>query len=311
MQPPIHWPEGKKFAFSVFDDTDAATVANVKEVYAFLRDCGLRTTKSVWLLAGTEPPAVVGGATCAEPDYLAWVQSLQREGFEIGFHNATYHTSKREQTIRGLDEFARLFGGPPKTMATHTTCREAMYWGAHRLSGIQRLIYNVLTRFQQNNWFRGHVEGDPHFWGDLCQQRLQYVRNFVFSEINTLKVCPFMPYRDPDRPYVNFWFASSEGGQPAAFNQTLAEANQDRLEAEGGACLMYTHFAKGFYTGGNLNARFKELILRLSKKSGWFVPVGTLLDFLREQNGGHVITPAERRQLERKWLWHKIRVGTT
>ena len=39
---------------------------------------------------------------------------------------------------------------------------------------------------------------------------IEQVRNFVFSDINTLKSCPYMPYQDPTKPYVNYWFASSE-----------------------------------------------------------------------------------------------------
>lgn len=311
MNPAVTWPEGKRFAFTVFDDTDAASLANVREVYAFLRDCGLRTTKSVWPLAGHEAPEVVGGSTCAEPEYLAWVQSLQQEGFEIGFHNATYHSSLRAQTLQGLDAFRQIFGHNPQTMATHTTCREGMYWGPDRLTGWRRVLYNLLTAGRQTGRFCGHVEGTPYFWGDLCRQRIKYVRNFVFREINTLNACPFMPYHDPARPYVNAWFASTEGGRVEPFVQAMSEANQDRLEAEGGACIMYTHFAKGFYADGRLQPRFQELMQRLARKKGWFVPVATLLDYLAEKQGVHVLTAAERAGLERRWLAHKLRVGTT
>jgi len=55
-----------------------------------------------------------------------------------------------------------------------------------------------------------------------------------------------MPYHDPERPYVNYWFASSEGEDVEAFNKCIAEQAQDRLEQEGGACIMYTLFAKDF-----------------------------------------------------------------
>jgi hypothetical protein len=55
-----------------------------------------------------------------------------------------------------------------------------------------------------------------------------------------------MPFHDPDRPFVKYWFASSEGPSVQTFNETLSEANQEKLEAEGGACIMYTHFANGF-----------------------------------------------------------------
>jgi len=74
---------------------------------------------------------------------------------------------------------------------------------------------------------------------------------------------------------------------------------------------MYTHFANGFYLDGRLDKRFESLIKRLAKKNGWFVPVSTLLDYLRERNGDYVITNSQRRALERKWLLHKIQVRTT
>ena len=311
MDTRIQWPEGKAFAFTVFDDTDAATVDNGRPVYEFLRDCGLRTTKSVWPLAGSEAAEIVGGSTCAEPEYLKWVLELQKEGFEIGYHNATFHSSRREQTIRGLDRFKELFGHDPLTMATHTTLREGMYWGPHRVSGLQRFAYNLLTRYRSRDWFRGHVEGDEYFWGDLCKERVKYVRNFVFPDINTLKACPLMPYHDPERPFVNAWFASAEGGEAPAFIKTISEAGQDQLEAEGGACIMYAHFGKRFHHEGRLNAQFKALIERLARRNGWFVPVATLLDFLASRKGVHTLTGGEQTALERKWLWYKARVGTT
>jgi hypothetical protein len=91
----------------------------------------------------------------------------------------------------------------------------------------------------------------------------------------------------------------------------LAEPNQDRLEAAGGACIMYTHFANDFCREGRVDPQFERLMRRLAAKGGWFVPVGTLLDFLVERTGGHQITKSERTKLERRWLWHKVRVGTT
>jgi hypothetical protein len=120
-----------------------------------------------------------------------------------------------------------------------------------------------------------------------------------------------MPYHDPQRPYVNFWFASTEGAKVQTFNNALSEKNQDRLEAEGGACIMYTHFTNGFCPEGRLDKKFESLIKRLAQKKGWFIPVSTLLNYLREENGDYVITDSQRRALERKWLLHKIQVGTT
>jgi hypothetical protein len=306
----ITWPHGRQFAFSVFDDTDRATLDNVPPVYALLADLRLRTTKSVWPIKGTGKPSI-GGATCDDPGYLRWVLDLKRRGFEIALHNATYHTSSRAETLRGLDVFRERFGAHPQCLANHTDVREGIYWAGSRVTGWHAWLYHALTRFRRVNRSRGHVEGDPHFWGDLCRERVKYVRNFVFPQVDTLEACPQMPYHDRARPYVNYWFASSEGATVDSFNRTLSEENQDRLEDRGGACIMYTHFAYGFYEHGRLNRRFQELMERLAAKNGWFVPVSRLLDHVLETRGHHELTGRERARLERKWLLRKLLVGTT
>jgi hypothetical protein len=277
-------------------------------VYAFLADLGFRTTKSVWAVTAPGVPHV-GGATCDDPAYLAWTLQLQADGFEIGSHGASYTTTPRPLVARSLERFRDLYGAYPSAFANHTGCRESIYWGEERVSGLNRLAYNAMTRFRRRGYFRGSVPGDPLFWGDLCRQHVRYVRNFTFREVNTLRACPQMPYHDPERPMVNRWFASSEGAGVDAYNACLTEANQDRLEAEGGACIMYTHFASGFYRDGRLNPRFQDLMTRLAGRNGWFVPVTTLLDHIADQRGVPEITPGQRGALERRWLTSKIRVG--
>jgi len=299
------WPGGRDFAFTIFDDADSQTVANGRPVYDLLGDLGLRTTKSVWPVRGAGVPSD-RGETCDEPHYLRWVKDLHAQGFEIGFHMATSHTSRRDETIAALDRFAEIFGRPPLTMANHYNCDENVYFGVDRVSGLRRPIYDLLTGFKNRNRFRGHVPRQPLFWGDVCRERIKYVRNFVFGDVNTLAVCPWMPYHDPDRPWVNYWFASSEGAVAASFNERLAEENQDRLEAEGGACIMYTHFGLGFCEGGRVQPRFERLMRRLAGKNGWFVPVTTLLDHLLERRGTAEITSSQRARLEWRWLLHKV-----
>jgi hypothetical protein len=307
MNSKVEWPHGKAFAFTIFDDPDYDTVDNVATVYSFLSDIGLRTTKAVWPIKGSGLPRI-GGATCEDEPYLEWLLKLQRRGFEIALHNVTHHTSSREQTIRGIEAFHKLFGHYPYSLANHSGCQESIYWESERLSGLQRLIYNALhlKLNGRNPGSQGHIEASPLFWGDLCQQNIRYVRNFVLGDINTLKACPVMPYHDPDRPYVKYWFASSEGANVDSFSAMLSESNQERLRGEGGACIIYTHLAKGFVEKGRIDNRFKTLMERLASMNGWFVPVCTLLDFIVQTRGGHVITSGERNFLERKWLWHKI-----
>jgi hypothetical protein len=302
----INWPDGKQFAFTVFDDTDHATMQNVPQIYQFLHQLGMITTKSVWPIKGEHVPKI-GGATCEDADYLRWVCGLKQQGFEIALHNAMYHTSKREQVIAGIEQFNEYFGEYPKIHVNHTGCDDSIYWGDARLSGMNKLFYNLLTRFRNRGKYGGSVESSELFWGDICKQHIKYVRNFVFSDINTLKMCPNMPYYDKERPFVNNWFASSEGPNCRAFCQTISEINQDRLEEEGGACVMYTHFgAADFYESEQLNSDFKRLMQRLSSKNGWFVPVSTLLDYIQHERGNHVISAQERHRLERKWLLEKV-----
>ena len=91
----IVWPEGKRFAFSAFDDTDDATIQNVGPVYSFLSDCGFRTTKSVWVVAGDPSRGKHVGQTCDDADYLRWLLELQERGFEIAWHNSTWHSPRQ------------------------------------------------------------------------------------------------------------------------------------------------------------------------------------------------------------------------
>ena len=306
MSDRIRWPNGADFAFTVFDDTDRSAVDNVGPVYAFLADIGMYTTKSVWPLRGSGTPRV-GGATCEDKAYLDWVLKLQEQGFEIGLHNVTYHTSPRQDTIRGIQRFHELFGHAPYSMANHVGCDEGIYWGDRRLTGIHQKIYNFLTRNRWKGVFEGHIERSPLFWGDICRQQIKYVRSFVYGDINPLRACPYLPYYDPRRPHVAHWFASSEGPRASYFVETISEKNQDRLAAEGGACIMYTHLACGFWEDGRLHPRFKALMERLRRMNGWFVPVRTLLDYLLDLKGVHELTDRERRCLERRWLWHKVK----
>ena len=85
--------------------------------------------------------------------------------------------------------------------------------------------------------------------------------------------------------------------------------DQGRLEEEGGACIMYNHLG-GFADRGRLDDRFVALMRRLSAQNGWFVPVSAGLDHLLAQRSDPVLTERQRRQLERRWLRHKICFGS-
>ena len=50
---------------------------------------------------------------------------------------------------------------------------------------------------------------------------------------------------------------------------------------------------------------------RLSNKNGWFVPVSVLLEFLKKENKKHIISLKQRTELEWKWLFDKLVIGST
>lgn len=308
----VTWPEGKDFAFTIFDDTDQSTLANVGPVYEFLADLGMRTTKSVWPLEPLDGSRFQG-SSCEDAEYLAWTLELQARGFEIGCHGPTASTTPRERVIAAFDRFRELYGHDPYAFANHPVGAESIYWGADRVSGINRWIYRGLTlgSAASRTTFSGHREGDPLFWGDVCRDRIRYVRNFTFNDIDTLAACPLIPYVDPSRPFVRAWFAGSEGANAEAFGRTISEASQDRLVANGGASMMYTHFAYGFWDGKRIEPEFRRLMERLAKLNGWFVTTTELLDYLEQQRGLTTLTSGQRQGLERRWLRSKIRVGHT
>jgi hypothetical protein len=303
------FPDGKRFAFTVFDDTDNSTVQNVGAVYRLLDDLGMRTTKSVWALPNVAG-ARFGGANLHDRDYLNWILGLQNKGFEIALHNVRNSDSPRAVVERGFVEFENRVGNRPRIHVNHSSNRENIYWGDARLNSASvRLCYNLGTRFRRAGKFFGHVENSDFFWGDICKEKIEYVRNFVFNEINLDRVNPLMPYHDLSRPFVKLWFSSCEGARVDTFCETLRESNQDKLEAEGGVCIMYTHFAVGF-CNGTLHPRFEELMRRLAAKDGWFVPVSTLLDLLRAENSDRTISGDALTALERRWFLQRAHLGT-
>ena len=76
-----------------------------------------------------------------------------------------------------------------------------------------------------------------------------------------------------------------------------------RLEAEGGLCIVSTHFGKrGYVSNGRLDPGVDEILRYIAAKPGWFVPVSEVLDYLRAQRPNrHIGRPALAR-LELRFL---------
>jgi hypothetical protein len=285
------------------DDTDNATVENVRPIYRLLESLGMLTTKTVWPVRCEEGSATFAAAeTLDDARYRDFVVDLNRRGFEIAFHCATMESSQRERTIRALTRFAEIFGGPPRVHANHSLNRESLYWGVDRIDDpILRAVYRAAVRLP-GDFFLGHVPGSAFWWGDLCAAQIKYVRNLSFKEIDLRRVNPSMPYRDERRPYGSWWFSASDAENADAFVALLSVANQVRLEAEGGVCIVATHLANGFCVDGEVRHDVRRLLTRLAERRGWFVPVGPMLDGLRALRTDGPLPPPEWRRMQWRWV---------
>ena len=70
-------------------------------------------------------------------------------------------------------------------------------------------------------------------------------------------------------------------------------------------------FCYGFVKNGQVNQETKKLLINLSKRNGWFVPVGRLLDFLQRQHFSNIIPKKEKIKMEYKWFLNKMIHGTS
>jgi hypothetical protein len=294
----VPFPDGKDFAVSFVDDTDLSTRENVYPVYALLARLGMLGTKTVWVFDQRRNSAFSkakeknlaqdsgreAGDSLEDPDYLSFVLELKKMGFEIALHNVAAGNSLRQEIVEGINKFSRYFGNFPRINTFHQTNIENLYAGKDKLDvPLLKLLEWVKDRSQ----YQGHIERSPNFWGDVALRKIDYFRLpfHTIQEPNTLKINPSMPFRDRRRPFVKYWFASSDGSNCERFIRLLSPLNIERLKNEKGACLIYTHFAKGFTARRNgkiyVNREFKSLVELLAKnKNAWFPTASSLLDRL-------------------------------
>ena len=305
------FPGGQRFAFSILDDTDDSTLENIEPVYALLRDLGLRTTKTAWPLDCPEGSRHFFAAeTLQNRRYRDFVHDLVEAGFELAFHGATMESSRRDRTIQGLEFMRGEFGRYPRLFCNHGQNRENLYWGHARYRVAPFRLLSRLRLGGAGEGFEGHREGSEYFWGDVCRDVIQYVRNFTFDRLNLLEVNPGMPYRTASTPYVNYWFSTADAPEVGAFNRLLSRARVDRLAAGGGVCLVSTHFGKGFVQDGRVHPETRSLLGHLADKGGWFAPVSDVLDWMRRgARNGSALTPGQLLGLEARFVADRIRRG--
>lgn len=301
MRREIKWPDGHDFAFTVIDDTDGATVENVKPVYDYLISHGILTTKTCWVYPSRDD--IYTGQCLQDKEYLEFLRYLKRSGVELGFHNAGSGGFRREETLAALKEYREKLGEYPSLHINHSNNVENLYWGAERFSLLVRAIYK-LRRSEIKSY--GTDPKSEYFWGDFAKEHLRFIRNRTFNDINTLKADPRLVYRETGKKeYSNYWFSSSDGMRLAPFLRLLTKENIDRLASEHGCCIVYTHFAYEFVDNGILNEDFKKTIDYIASRNGWFVPASTVLNYVLEDRE---YAPSRLYEIRKdcKWLLERM-----
>jgi hypothetical protein len=308
----IAFPDGKKFAFSIFDDTDVGTLEYIRPIYELLDRLGFRTTKSVWPLPYKGRSHYAGSATLDDSEYAAYVRHLQQRGFEIGFHGARMESTERAEIQRAFEIYQQVLGGYPTAYAAHGHNRDNLYWGVDRFRfKVWRWLYQGIGGWHEQRG-EGHREGSPFYWGDLAQRHLRYVRSFTYDQVNLWKITTAIPYRTAGTPGANAFFPSSFADNVEEFVELLNPDRQMQLEREGGLAIVGTHFGKGFLRDGRVHPQVVELLTSLSQRAGWFQPVSTLLDYLVEEQGGiPLLQGYSLFRLEALWFWHSLRSRKT
>ena len=112
-----------KFWFSIVDDTDDATLENIKPVYDFLYSKGILITKTVWVYPPRDKPS--SGDSLQRPEYLEFIRDLHRKGFEIALHNVGSGDYTREEILGVWKSSKRSSVSIPGCTSTTATTRTA------------------------------------------------------------------------------------------------------------------------------------------------------------------------------------------
>lgn len=290
----MNFPNGKKFAFTIIDDTDGDLLGNTRPVYEYLDKLGIRTTKTVWALP---PKDSFKGLSLKNYRYRQYIKKLQKQGFEIALHSVGSGEFNRQDIIDGLEIFKQFIGHYPKIQINHAQNPDSIYWGIKRLT--------LLKPFWRWSKFYGDNQKSAYFWGDYHKKYIKYTRNFTFNNLNVSHVDKLMPYKDPCKLFANYWFSASDTPDVKKFIELTSPKKIDRLMRENGSAIIFTHFALGFVKNGQLNKEFQKNLVYITQKEGYFVPAGELLDHLLKFKKKEIMRARDIYKLELKWLWDK------
>jgi hypothetical protein len=304
----IYLPNNKKFVFTIIDDSDDSFLENTKPIYDFLFENGIFITKTIWVYPPRDRESK--GHSLQHEGYRAFILDIKNKGYEIALHCVGSGQYFRKEILQGLEEYKNFFGEYPKININHSYNIDSIYGGYKRFS----FPFNFLIKWLHPVYaqkYEGENRESPHFWGDVHKKLIKYNRNYETDQLNTIKFNPYMPYIDKSKAeYSNYWFSATFAPNQWVFNKIVSQRAVDRLEQENGICILFTHL--GYYMkDGKINQGFQDKIGYISqKKSGWFVPVSTVLDYLMVNKGNDTFLPRiVKFKLELLYLFLRFKYG--
>ncbi|NLL15012.1 MAG: hypothetical protein GX267_16540 [Fibrobacter sp.] len=239
----LSWLPGSYMAaVSITDDPDDSSFPKLKAVYDFLMETDFPVTRAMWVYPKTEysgTPPIKNDPTAPllnDPECLQYCKKLHSKGFEICLHGASSGNNDRKRTLDALNFLEEHFE-PSPIFICHSKNAENLYWDANTAnSPVEKMLLQLYTK---NRCF-GEIPDSRYFWGDICREKINYIRLYRTRSLNTLAFNPSMPYHDFSKPFVNYWFSATKGYIP----KLLSEKNLDELCSENGAGILYQYMHK-------------------------------------------------------------------
>lgn len=269
------------FYFTIIDDADDATYENVSPIYDLLNKYNIYITKTVWVYPSRDKYSK--GDSLQKQEYLSFIKDIKNKGFEIGIHSVGSGDYRRNEILKGIEEFKIKLGEYPKIHVNHSYNKDSIYGGYKRFNfPISSLIKKMYKQY--SGVFQGEELDTQYFWGDKHKEIIQYSRNHEFEGINTVKYDPYMPYFDPKRSeYANYWYSATFAPNQWVYNKVVNKTNIERLDRENGTCILFTHLGY-FMQNGKVDKGFIESLKILSdNENGIYKPVSKILDEMAEK----------------------------
>lgn len=289
----LRWPPHPyRAGFCITDDTDTATLESVRAVYDVLADLGVFATKTVWAFPPEEPCGIPGlpasilrGITLADPDYRRYCVGLGQRGFEVALHGASAGNNRRATIQRAFALLDELVPRSPVYIC-HAKNADNPYWQDKVVA--RGPLRALLSLYGRGHRCSGEDPASPYYWGDLCRERVRYIRLLRTRNLDTLAANPAMPYFEREKPFVNGWFSATK----RSFRDATATVALDALESAWGLTVLYQYLCRYFDPATRRpQVDFLADAARLASRSRvWKAPTGVILDRLRTLQGVFLAT---------------------